>query len=177
VFLWPIVEIVQARNWRETSCTILSSEVQTHSGSKGSRTYSVAVSYEYFVDDQRYVSTRYKFMGGSSSGYDGKAEIVQRLGPGTKTVCYVNKHNPADAVLERGFPPSFRVHPVIFAVIGAGGLYGTFVYKGSRSRSRRRRGAARGGPRDEEPVGRPEPARLRRRGWDACSSWASSGTA
>ena len=79
VFLWPIVEILQARNWRETSCTILSSEVQTHRGSKGSPTYSVAVSYEYFVEDDRYVSTRYKFMGGSSSGYDGKAEIVQRL--------------------------------------------------------------------------------------------------
>jgi hypothetical protein len=132
VFLWPIVQILQARDWREMSCTILSSEVQTHRGDKGSRTYSVAVSYEYFIEDQRYVSTRYKFMGGSSSGYDGKAEIVERLRPGTKSVCYVDKRNPAEAVLERGFTADllFGFIPLIFAAVGAGGLFGTFVYKG-----------------------------------------------
>src|SRR5262245_28721734 len=103
IFLWPIVEILQARSWRETPCTILTSDVESHRGSKGSSTYSVAVSFEYFVEDQRYVSTRYKFMSGSSSGYDGKAEIVNRLAPGTKTVCYVSKRDPAEAVIERGF--------------------------------------------------------------------------
>ena len=132
VFLWPIVEILQARSWRETPCTILTSEVESHRGSKGSSTYSVAVSYEYFVEDQRYVSTRYKFMSGSSSGYDGKAEIVSRLAPGTKTVCYVSRRDPAEAVIERGFTGDifFGFIPLIFAAIGGGGLYGVFIYKG-----------------------------------------------
>lgn len=130
--LWPIVEIFRAKEWRETPCTILTSEVRTHSGSKGSKTYSVDVSYEYFVDDQRYVSTRYKFMTSSSSGYDSKAEVVQRLAPGTKTVCYVDKRNPAEAVIERGFTADIFLAfiPMIFAVIGAGGIYGVFFYKG-----------------------------------------------
>jgi hypothetical protein len=131
VFLRPVVKIVQARDWNETPCTILSSQVETHKGSKGT-TYSVGVSYEYFVHDQRYVSTRYKFMSGSSSGYDGKAQIVQGLRPGTKTVCYVNRRDPAEAVIERGFTADlmFGFIPLVFAVIGAGGLYGIFIYKG-----------------------------------------------
>ena len=130
--LWPIFDILQARSWRETSCTILSSEVESHSGSKGSKTYSIAVSYEYFVDDQRYVSTRYKFMSGSTSGYNGKAEIVSRLSPGTKTVCYVSRKNPAEAVLERGFTSDlfFGFIPMIFAAIGGGGMYFVFFHKG-----------------------------------------------
>lgn len=131
-FLWPVFDIFRARAWRETSCTILKSEVETHRGSKGSRTYSIAVSYEYFVDDQRYVSTRYKFISGSSSGYDGKAEIVERLKPGTKTVCFVSRKNPAEAVIERGFTSDMFLGliPMIFAVIGGGGLYGVFLHKG-----------------------------------------------
>jgi len=130
--LLPIVDILQARSWRETSCTILSSEVEAHSGSKGSKTYSVGVSYEYFVDDQRYVSPRYKFVSSSTSGYDGKAEIVERLKPGTKTVCYVSRKNPAEAVLERGLTSDLFLGfiPMIFAVIGGGGIYGVFFYKG-----------------------------------------------
>jgi hypothetical protein len=132
VALWEIVDIIRARDWRQMECTILTSEVETHRGSKGSKTYSVAVSFEYFVEDTRYVSTRYKFGSGSTSGYDGKAEIVQRLSPGTKTVCYVNRRDPAEAVIERGITGEFFFGfiPMIFAVIGAGGLYGVFIHKG-----------------------------------------------
>lgn len=97
VFLWPIVNIVEARSWRQVPCTILSSKVERHSGSKGSSTYSVAVTYEYAIDDQRHVGTRYKFMSGSSSGRKGKAGIVRRFPAGSQAACYVNLRNPADA--------------------------------------------------------------------------------
>lgn len=131
-FLLAIVEVVRARDWRETPCTILTSEVQSHSSSKGGPTYSVAVTYEYVVDEQHYTSSRYKFMSGSSSGYEGKKAIVDRLGPGTKAVCYVNRHDPADAVIERGFTGDIAIGciPLIFVAIGVGGLFGVFVYKG-----------------------------------------------
>lgn len=132
IFLWPMVEIFQARNWRETPCTILTSEVASHRGSKGGSTYSVAVTYEYFVEDQRYTSDRYKFMGGSSSGRSGKEEVVQRLPPGTTTVCYVNRRNPSEAVIERGFTADllFGLIPLVFVLIGAGGLFLVFFHKG-----------------------------------------------
>jgi hypothetical protein len=131
VFLWPLVQIVQARAWRETPCTILTSRVEQHSGSKGGATYNVAVTFEYVVDDQRHVGTRYKFMGGSSSGYDGKQEIVDRLKPGTQTMCYVNRRDADDAVIERGFTADilFGFIPLLFAAIGAGGLIGVFLVK------------------------------------------------
>lgn len=152
VFLWPLVNIVQAKNWRATPCRILSSKVGTHSGSKGGSTYSVDVTYEYFVDDQRYVGTRYKFMGGSSSGYEGKKEIVDRLRPGTATTCYVNRRDPNDAVIERGFTADifFGGIPLVFAAIGAGGLFGVFVYKPGRPKP----GASPGLPAAEAPPGK-----------------------
>ncbi|HUR38906.1 MAG TPA: DUF3592 domain-containing protein, partial [Planctomycetota bacterium] len=131
LFLWPIVQIYQASNWRATPCTILASRVESHSGSKGGSTYSVEVSYEYVVDDKPYVGKRYKFMSGSSSGYDGKKEIVDRLSPGTQTTCYVNRRDPEDVVLERGFTGDifFGCIPLVFAAIGVGGLFGVFVFK------------------------------------------------
>ncbi|MBV8879238.1 MAG: DUF3592 domain-containing protein, partial [Planctomycetaceae bacterium] len=130
-FLWPIVNILQAGNWRQTPCTILTSKVERHSGSKGGSTYSIAVTYEYFVDEQRHVGARYKFMSGSSSGYDGKKAIVDRLSPGTQTYCYVNRRDPDDSVIERGFTADILLGgiPLIFAVIGAAGFYGVFVHK------------------------------------------------
>jgi|SRR5579859_2109979 len=132
VFLYPLVQIARARDWREVPCTILTSRVESHSGSKGGSTYSVEVAYEYEIDGQRHVGMRYKFMSGSSSGYDGKKEIVDRLRPGTETVCYVNRHDAGDAVIERGFTGDilFGFIPMIFAVIGAGGLLGVLVFKG-----------------------------------------------
>ncbi len=131
LFLWPIVQIYQASNWRPTPCTILKSKVATHSGSKGGSTFSVEVSYSYTVEDVPYVGDRYKFMSGSSSGYDGKKEIVDRLSPGTQTTCYVNRRDPKDAVLERGFTGDifFGCIPLVFAAIGAGGLFGVFFFK------------------------------------------------
>src|SRR5258706_16242058 len=72
VFLYPLVQIVQAKNWQEVPCRILTSKVESHQSSKGGPTYSVEVTYEYAIEDQRHVGTRYKFMSGSSSGYDGK---------------------------------------------------------------------------------------------------------
>lgn len=131
IFLWPIVNVVQAKNWRPTPCTILESRVESHRGSKGGTTYSVEVRYEYFVDEQRYVGTRYKFMSGSSSGYDGKKEIVDRLAPGTKATCYVNRRDPADSVIERGLTGDvfFGCIPLVFALIGAGGIFGVFIYR------------------------------------------------
>jgi hypothetical protein len=134
MFLWPLVEITQASNWRPTPCTILTSQVASHSGSKGGSTYSVEVTYRYMVDDTPYVGTRYKFMSGSSSGYDGKKEIVDGLRPGTQTTCYVSRRNPGDAVIERGFTGDifFGCIPLVFAAIGAGGLFGVFIYKGKK---------------------------------------------
>ena len=109
--------------WPAVPCTIVLSEVRSHSGDDG-LTYSVDILYRYKINGKEYQSNRYKFLGGSSSGSEGKQQIVNRHKPGTKMVCYVDPSDPTQAVLERGFTADllFGLIPLVFVVIGGGGL-------------------------------------------------------
>jgi len=133
----PIFRVMDARDWSAVQCTILSSRVGKHTGSKGGSTYSIDIRYEYVVDGKRYESDRYKFLGGSSSGYDGKKQIVDSLPPGSEVICYVNPQDPSDAVIERGYTADmwFGLIPLVFVVIGGGGIFFTV-----RTRYRAKRG-------------------------------------
>jgi hypothetical protein len=120
----PVLGILRARSWEKTPCVVISSEIRSHSGDDGS-TYSVNILYSYVFRDREYKSNRYHFMGGSSSGYEGKARIVGRHPPGTRTFCYVNPADPTQAVLERGFTSDlwFGLIPLVFVAFGAGGMW------------------------------------------------------
>lgn len=120
----PLLSMVSARNWQSASCEIISSRVENRSSSDGS-SYRVDVTYRYFVDDRSYVGNRYQFMNWSTSGYGGKAAIVGRLRPGTRTDCWVNPDNPGDAVIERGPTVDllFGLIPLLFMSIGGAGIY------------------------------------------------------
>jgi len=121
-FVRPAVRILEARNWTETPCRIVSSQVGSHSG-KGT-TYSVDIIFAYNVGGRGFTSAHYNFMGGSSSGYAGKREIVDRYPPGLQTVCYVNPSDPSDAVIEQRFTNDmlFGLFPLVFVGIGTAGL-------------------------------------------------------
>lgn len=125
-FIRPGMRATEARHWVETPCRIVSSRVGEHSGQHGS-TYSVDIVFSYMVDGRGFTSAHYGFMGGSSSGYAGKAAIVRRYPPGMRTVCYVNPSNPADAVIERGFTKEmlFGLIPAVFVLIGLVGMIAT----------------------------------------------------
>jgi hypothetical protein len=131
LFIVPVARVIAARNWRPTPCVILKSEVGVHRGSKGGKTYSIDVTYEYQVEGERHVSTRYQFNTGSSIGYDGTKAIVNRLRPGTSATCYVDRRDPSAAVLERGFTADilFGLIPLIFVLVGGAVLYGVFARK------------------------------------------------
>ncbi|HSL81811.1 MAG TPA: DUF3592 domain-containing protein, partial [Thermoanaerobaculia bacterium] len=123
-FVWPAVRVLQARSWAEVPCEILESRVASHAGEDGS-TYSVEVLYRYRVDGREYTSDRYQFLGGSSSGYESKARAVERIPPGTRTVCYVDPEDPMQAVLVRRLTAEylFAFLPLVFVAVGAGGIY------------------------------------------------------
>jgi hypothetical protein len=123
-FVWPAVRVMQARSWTEVPCEILESRVASHAGEDGS-TYSVEVRYRYTVDGREHTSDRYQFLGGSSSGYEGKARVVERLPPGTRTVCYVDPEDPREAVLVRRLTAGylFVFLPLVFVAVGAGGIF------------------------------------------------------
>ena len=126
MFLRPVTQILAARAWTETPCVVVSSQVRNHSSSDGT-TYSVDILYSYTVNGREYKSNRYHFIGGSSSGYQGKAAIVGRHSPGSRTVCYVNPGDPTDAVLERGFTSGlwFGLLPLLFVAVGGVGIHFT----------------------------------------------------
>ena len=122
-FMQPALRVMAARHWVERPCRIVSSEVGSHPGSKGT-TYSIDIVFRYMVGDRLFTSRRYGFMGGASSGYDGKEAVVSRYPVGSERLCYVNPANPPDAVLERGFTADmgFGAIPLVFMSIGAVGL-------------------------------------------------------
>lgn len=120
----PFLRILDAKDWLECPCEIISSEVKSHSDNDGT-TYSVEIVYSYNLYGEEHRSNRYNFLGGSSSGYSGKQKIVTHYKPGTNTICYVNPRNPAIAVLNRGFTMEMLVAlvPLAFVLIGIGGIF------------------------------------------------------
>ncbi len=126
-FVWPALQVAEARFWTPVPCEIISSGVESHAGDD-STTYSVEALYRYRFAGQDYTSNRYQFMGGSSSGYEGKAEAAARIPAGSQTECYVDPDDPFEAVIHRGFSADylFGLIPLLFGLIGAGGLWFAF---------------------------------------------------
>jgi len=122
----PIARTLAAESWVETPCRVLKAEVRDHDSDDGT-TYSVYILYEYEFDGQTYKSDRYDFMGGSSSGYKGKARVVAEYESAERPVCFVDPENPSQAVLKRGFHAKllFALFPLPFLLVGVGGVIGT----------------------------------------------------
>lgn len=145
----PLFKIVASGGWEATPCTIVSSEV-VESGGKGG-TYRVGVTYTYSYGGQTYTGTRYNFSFGSTSGRQGKADIVAQYPAGTQATCFVNPKQPGEAVISRGIPGDiwFGLIPLVFVVVGVGGIWMVL-------RSRRPSGAR------LDALGRPLPAEQER---------------
>ena len=116
ILLRPLGQIIAARQWIAMPAQVMSSTVKADSRA----TYSVAITYTYTVNNQRYESKRYDFVGGASSGRGGKAAIVRHHPSGSELICFVDPHDPAAAVIDRGLQASlwFALLPGVFAAIG-----------------------------------------------------------
>lgn len=118
----PYLWFVDARSWPEIPATVVESHVDSSSDSDGT-TYRVMVTYRYVYEGRELESTRYDFSTAYSSGYDGKARVVERYPAGSRTVCYVNPADPSEAVLSRAFSPMYLIG--LFGLLFAGpGLIG-----------------------------------------------------
>ncbi len=124
----PGLEWMDARDWEETPCEVIWSRVRTHTGDD-STTYSADIFFKYQFQGQEYRSNRVGFFSGSSSGYQGKADKVEQYSAGTRHSCYVDPGNPYRAVLERKLSAAmlFGLIPLIFLIIGVGGLVGCLM--------------------------------------------------
>jgi Protein of unknown function (DUF3592) len=126
----PIAKTLDAKSWVQTPCRVLRGEVHSHDSDDGT-TYSIDILYSYEYDGQTYKSDRYDFIGGSSSGYRGKASVVAQYEAMPNPTCYVNPKHPSEAVLKRGFHAKLllALFPLPFILVGIGGIYGTLRSK------------------------------------------------
>ncbi len=122
-FALPVAHRLASTRWQQVPATIVWSGVGAHSGDE-SATYSVDVLYEYDYGGERFRSNHYRFMGGSSSGSEAKQAAVDRMPPGTRTVCWIDPRDPSRAVLDRGLGGFiwFSSIPGVFLAIGLVGM-------------------------------------------------------
>lgn len=149
----PVINLINAQDWPGVPAVVTSSELQENSGSDGS-TYKIQISFAYEFNGQRRTSDTYDFFTFmSSSGYDGKKQIVNQYPAGKQTTCFVNPNDPSVAVLSRGWSNNiwFGAIPLVFVLIGGGGLVGMFL-SGKRERwaTKSAKGTDRVGPRSED---------------------------
>jgi len=120
----PLVKLIDAQSWTETPCRVISSRIVTHEGDE-STTYSADILYVYNVKGIEYKSNRYRYFS-STGSHRVATRLKDKYPPGRETVCYVNPSNPGEATLKRNFTTGMLVYflPVLFALVGAGGVYG-----------------------------------------------------
>lgn len=144
--LKPALGMVAARSWAQAPCRIVSSQVGESQDSDGGSTYRVEITYTYRYQGRAYQSDRYDFSTGSSSGYEGKAEVVARYPPDSECVCWVDPADPTRAVLDRelhfGYFPLALI-AFVFMGAGAGGI-GWTLSSARRQRAARLAPAAAG---------------------------------
>lgn len=137
------------RSWKKTPCKIVRSEVRDRQDSD--EPYAFVVGYEYDHGGQMRTATSYKRGYSGSEKYSDAQQIAQKYPLSLNAHCYVNPKNPSEAVLKRqslliGLVVLF---PLIFVLIGAGGIY--FIWRKAPPPAARpiAAQAVRGGPRSK----------------------------
>lgn len=119
-----VVETVKTLFWTKTPCTILVSE-RIAEGPESAHPDGFLIRYRYSVAGQEYTSDR--FAAGMKESLDSRKLdiLLSRYQKGVSAVCYVDKSNPAQAVLQRGSP--LVVFMVLFPLVFIGGGVGGIV--------------------------------------------------
>lgn len=122
------------RSWQETTAEVISGKVGSHRGNKGGTTYSVDFFYRYDFGGREYRSNRYDLLGGSSSGYDAKADVVRAHAARSKLQVFVDPEKPWHAIVKRspGWWGLFALFPLPFIAVGVGGIWGA-LRKGAKA--------------------------------------------
>jgi hypothetical protein len=130
VFAWLVAREAVAGVWTwlwpKTECQIVRSSVR-ETDPRGRKTgdFYFDIEYQYPFNGQNYVSDRFRLRAASYQDYGKVERLVQRFQTGSRTACYVNPRQPAEAVLERGslLFPLLIFFPLIFVGIGAIGIF------------------------------------------------------
>jgi len=112
LYLAPARNAQAARGWQPTDCRIVSTERTLRVAKRHHTKVGLEVIYEYTTKGQTYRASLYRF-----GGHVEEPEITQAVSQfrsGTRTTCWVDPSDPAQAVLLQGFSP--KPADVAFAV-------------------------------------------------------------
>jgi len=119
--------------WNTVPATIVSSEVDSHGSS-----YRAAVRYEYRWEGRSYTSDVLCLPRESHDQFDAAQAEVDSFPAGEKTTCRVNPARPSEAVLRVGnlWLSLFAAIPLVFVILGIGGIRSTWRGPGPASAPR-----------------------------------------
>ncbi len=125
--------------WRETTCTILSTDVGSSGGSSSSRpSYRPEITFSFEVGGREYRCTGWDswalsgdYGGGSAAYY---RRVVDRFEIGRSYPCWYDPADPGQAVLVKRIRPLYvlAVLPLAFLTLGAMGLWAVLAKPRSR---------------------------------------------
>lgn len=129
-----LLEQVSVRSWTPTPCVITHVEAVTRGVEQVSRRdkpYAVAIAYEYTFQGQSFTSTTLRKDYKGSDTYEDCVEVVRKFSVDSNQTCYVDPNNPSSAVLELDglWFALMLLLPLLFVVIGLGGIWGTWRMK------------------------------------------------
>ena len=99
---WNVRGQMAAQHWRPTLCLIERSETERESHSSGDH-FIFRVRYRYDFAGRSFTADRYSFStsGGRFSAPEEADALMRQWAAGSETTCWIDPHNPAEAVLDR----------------------------------------------------------------------------
>jgi hypothetical protein len=127
-----------SHSYVEGICVVLDKRIGESHGDDGT-TYRPEIHIQYSVDGKDYDTWTYDAARVYSSGLKGKQAIINRYQIGGEYPFWYDPEDPSKAVLVRGFSWAylFILLPLVFVVVGAGGMW--FTLKGGAKQPVRNR--------------------------------------
>jgi HEAT repeat protein len=133
LLLGPGLDVVRARSWTKTPCTIVESGLEASERTglprpvdpRGRFLHSLRVSFRYDVGGTEHVGRRYSFAANVRTERSRIRQRIVALYPtGREATCFVNPRDPAEAVINRRFQGEMLLGlaPLLLLVVGLGGL-------------------------------------------------------
>ena len=123
--------------WDATECEIIASEALVDREAPSDQPpYSFSVAYSYQWMGNTYKSNSLALDRPAYNDWDKIRRLQKRYPANSRVACYVNPKDPSQAILQRrGFWLALAIPlPLIFVLIGGGGIYATWFRSGSASK-------------------------------------------
>jgi hypothetical protein len=116
--------------WQATPATVIASSVEDSGDDENP--YRWSLSYRYSFEGRDYIGSQPSLTPRTSANYDEVQRKVIAHPTGSTLRCWVNPKWPDESVVERRSPLYllFALLPLLFVVIGGGGLY--FLWRGEK---------------------------------------------